>query len=423
MDCTKDGMVSKSSLRMSVLGSWNGVCIWACFVGTKDSNINLRCLKVAMLSRLRKVKVNYGLPTGKEASSYHFHPTKGQHLPMSTLCLGTMMFGDSINEIEAHRQLDMALENGINVFDTAEMYPVPQQEHTQGASERCLGQWMQGKDRLCIIISSKVAGPGSMSWLRDGPSRLNGSNIRMAVEGSLSRLKTDYIDILHLHWPDRYVPMFGDAEFDCNNVYAFSSFEDQLEEVGKLYHEGKIRCFGLSNETPYGIMKYCSLADQESKFPKPIYLQNSFSLLCRTFLSSGVAECCYLEDIKLMAYSPLAMGLLSGKYLDMDSLDPNSRLIKFKGRYAEAESRYGPKPNVRKAIEAYVSLAQTFGMDPVELAIRFALSQPQVCTLVVGASSTYQLRLLIDYAAKGSLDAHVLSEIDAIHQRYPNPAP
>jgi N-acetyltransferase 10 len=334
-----------------------------------------------------------------------------------------MMFGDSINEKEAHMQLDIALENGINAFDTAEMYPVPQQEHTQGASERCLGEWMLGKDRSSLLVSTKVAGPGSMTWLRNGPSSLNGRNIRMAVEGSLSRLNTDYIDILHLHWPDRYVPMFGGTEFDCKNVYAFSSFEDQLEEVGKLYHEGKIRCFGLSNETPYGIMKYCSLAEQNSKFPKPMYLQNSFSLLCRTFLSSGVAECCYLEDIKLMAYSPLAMGLLSGKYLDKDSLDPKFRLVKFKGRYAEAESRYGPKPNVRKAVKAYVSLAKEFGMDPVELAIRFALSQPQVCTLVVGASSTDQLRLLIDYAVKGSLDAHVLSEIDAIHQRYPNPTP
>ena len=333
------------------------------------------------------------------------------------------MFGDSISVKEAHMQLDIALENGINVFDTAEMYPVPQQEHTQGASERCLGEWMLGKDRSKLLVSTKVAGPGSMPWLRNGPSSLNGRNIRMAVEGSLSRLNTNYIDILHLHWPDRYVPMFGDTEFYCNNVYTFSSFEDQLEEVGKLYHEGKIRCFGLSNETPYGIMKYCLLAEKKSKFPKPMYLQNSFSLLCRTFLSSGVAECCYLEDIKLMAYSPLAMGLLSGKYLYKDSLDPNARLVKFKGRYAEAESRYGPKPNVRNAVKAYVSLAQEFGMDPVELAIRFALSQPQVCTLVVGASSTYQLRLLIDYAAKGGLDAPILSEIDAIHQRYPNPTP
>lgn len=387
-----------------------------------DFNLNLRCFKMAMLSRFRNVKMNYGLPTGM-ASSYNVDPPERQHLSMSSLCLGTMMFGDSINEEEAHRQLDMALENGINVFDTAEMYPVPQQEHTQGASERCLGQWMQGKDRSRLLISGKVAGPGSMTWLRGGPSKLNGRNIRLAVEGSLGRLKTDYIDILHLHWPDRYVPMFGGMEFDYSTVYTFSTFEDQLEEVGKLYHEGKIRCFGLSNETPYGIMKFCSLADQETKFPKPMYLQNSFNLLCRTFLSSGVAECCYLEDIKLMAYSPLAMGLLSGKYLDMDTLDPNSRLVKFKGRYAEAESRYGPKPNVVKAVEAYVSLAQALRMDPVELAIRFVLSQPQVCTLVVGASSTYQLKLLIDYAAKGSLDAHALSEIDAIHQKYPNPTP
>mmetsp|Transcript_10896 Transcript_10896/g.21693 ORF Transcript_10896/g.21693 Transcript_10896/m.21693 type:complete len:367 (-) Transcript_10896:1321-2421(-) len=346
-------------------------------------------------------------------------------LPSSSqLCLGTMMFGDTIDRREAKEQLDLALELGVRSFDTAEMYPVPQKPETQGASEACIGDWMTGKDRSGLMISTKVAGPGSMTWIRGGPLRLDGRNIIAGVEGSLRRLGTDYIDLLLLHWPDRYVPMFGESEYDVSNVYEFCPFEEQIEALNSLHAQGKIIHFGLSNETAYGVAKFSSLCDSIPGGVRPSVIQNAYSLLCRTFTSGGLAEVCAMEGVGLMAYSPLAMGLLSGKYDDHgNSADPEARLMKFKGRYAEAESRYGPKPNVYKAVAAYVALAQQCGMHPVSLALRFVMSHPQVTSTVIGASSTNQLRLLADSWDDGPLDKDILAEIDAIHATYPNPTP
>lgn len=348
----------------------------------------------------------------------------GVSLPSSQLCLGTMMFGDTIGRREAMEQLDLALDLGIRSFDTAEMYPVPQKAETQGASEECIGEWMRGKDRSTLLISTKVAGPGSMTWIRGGPLKLDRANIIAGVEGSLKRLGTDYIDLLLLHWPDRYVPMFGESEYDVSNMYDFCPFEEQVEALNTLHAQGKIRHFGLSNETAYGVAKFSSLSDSIAGSIRPSVIQNAYSLLCRTFTSSGLAEVCAMEGVGLMAYSPLAMGLLSGKYDDHGaSADPEARLVKFKGRYAEAESRYGPKPNVYEAVAAYIALAQQCGMHPVSLAIRFVMSHPQVTSTVIGASSTSQLRLLSASWDDGLLDKDILAEIDAIHAKYPNPTP
>lgn len=348
----------------------------------------------------------------------------GVFLPSSQLCLGTMMFGDTIGRREAFEQLDLALDLGIRAFDTAEMYPVPQRAETQGASEECIGEWMRGKDRSALMVSTKVAGPGSMAWIRDGPLRLDRDNIIAGVEGSLRRLGTDYIDLLLLHWPDRYVPMFGDSEYDVSNAYDFCPFEEQIDALNTLHAQGKIRHFGLSNETAYGVAKFCATCDSMSTTIRPYVIQNAYSLLCRTFTSGGLAESCAMEGVGLMAYSPLAMGLLSGKYgTDGTSVDPEARLVKFKGRYAEAESRYGPKPNVHHAVAAYVALAQECGMHPVSLAIRFVLSHPQVVSTVIGASSTRQLRMLAGSWDDGPLDKDILAEIDTIHAKYPNPTP
>lgn len=342
------------------------------------------------------------------------------------LVLGTMMYGGSICHEDACKQMDYAFEHGVTSFDTAEMYPVPQQTETQGASERCVGEWIRSR-RICrdaIEISTKVSGPGGMEWLRGGPERLDGDNVLAAVEDSLLRLKTDYIDVLFLHWPDRYVPMFGDSIYDYRCSYdSFCSFEEQMEAVDTLHREGKIVSFGLSNETPYGVMQFCR-ASQSNPSIKPKIIQNSYNLLCRTFETGGLAECCYMEDIGLMAYSPLAMGLLSGKYMHGGLCDdPEARLVKFKGRYAEAESRYGPKPNVYPAIEAYVHLAERYGMTPVELAMRFVLSHHQITSVAIGASSILQLESLLASYTCGGLEQDILAEIDAIHARYPNPTP
>ena len=325
------------------------------------------------------------------------------------LVLGTMMYGDSIPMDDAFDQMDHAFEHGISSFDSAEMYPVPQCASTQGASEQCLGEWMRSRKipRDAVEISTKVSGPGGMEWLRGGPERLDAENIIAAVEGSLMRLSTEHIDTLLLHWPDRYVPMFGDSFYENQYAYdSFCSFEEQMEAMERLHTKGKIRSFGLSNETPYGVMKFCGVLNSGVR---PMVIQNSYSLLCRTFETGGLAECCHMENIGLMAYSPLAMGLLSGKYTrDGYCEDADARLVKFKGRYAEAESRYGPKPNVYSAIEAYVQLAEKHDMTPVELAMRFVYSHPQVVSVVVGASKITQLELLIASHERGALETDIL---------------
>lgn len=342
------------------------------------------------------------------------------------LVLGTMMYGDSICMEDAFAQMDYAFEHGIISFDSAEMYPVPQCAETQGASERCLGEWMASRKipRDAVDVSTKVSGPGGMEWLRGGPEKLDGNNIIAAVEKSLMRLNTEYINTLLLHWPDRYVPMFGDSIYKSEYAYdSFCSFGEQIEVIDRLHREGKILSLGLSNETPYGVMQCCQAALSDSLI-RPTVVQNSYSLLCRTFETGGLAECCHMEDVGLMAYSPLAMGLLSGKY-DCHGMckDKEARLVKFKGKYAEAESRYGPKPNVYSATKAYVHLAEKYGLAPVELAMRFVYSHPQVVSVVVGASNIAQLDTLINSHDDGPLEMSLLAEIDAIHAQYPNPCP
>lgn len=367
-----------------------------------------------------ELRWSYSLPTKKGRPDVRLSGLNPR------LVLGTMMYGDSICTDDAFAQMDHAFEHGIVSFDSAEMYPVPQCAETQGASERCIGEWMVSRKipRDAVELSTKVSGPGGMDWIRGGPERLDGENIVAAVENSLKRLNTEYVDTLLLHWPDRYVPMFGDSIYESQYAYdSFCSFEEQREVMDRLHREGKILSFGLSNETPYGVMKFCQTGVSDSMI-RPAVIQNSYNLLCRTFETGGLAECCHMEGVGLMAYSPLAMGLLSGKY-DCHGFceDTEARLVKFKGRYAEAESRYGPKPNVYEAIEAYVKLAEKHGMTPVELAMRFACSHPQVVSVVVGASSISQLNTLILSHHEGPLEIGLLTEIDAIHARYPNPCP
>ncbi|CAI5496489.1 unnamed protein product [Closterium sp. Naga37s-1] len=247
-------------------------------------------------------------------------------LVVSRICLGTMLFGEALSYQDASAQLSRAVEGGVNFFDTAEMYPVPQRAETQGRSEEYLGRWMAASDisRDKLVVATKVAGPSAqMAWIRGGPFALDPVNITSAIDTSLQRLQCDYIDLLQLHWPDRYVPMFGDWEFDPRCDYnEYSSFEAQLEALGRAVDAGKVRYIGLSNETAWGLGKFLEAASQPATpssssssplCPRPIALQNAYSLLCRTF-DSTLAESCHHEHIPLLAYSPLAMGLLSGKY-------------------------------------------------------------------------------------------------------------
>lgn len=351
-------------------------------------------------------------------------------LSSSPITLGTMMYGASIPSALAHEQLSYAYEHGISSFDTAEMYPVPQSRGTQGASERVLGDWLRRTSfarRSEVHITTKVAGPAAMSWLRDGPARLDGRNIALAIDGSLGRLGTEHIDLLLLHWPDRYVPMFGDDVFEAELAYeSYCSFEEQVDAVQRAMAAGKVRAWGVSNETTYGVMRFCEAARRMGRDDlKPAAVQNAYSLLCRT-MERELAEVLHMEGIGMMAYSPLAMGLLGGGYSLREGAweaAEDMRLIKYRGRYAEAESRYGPKPNVASAIDAYVRLAREHGVTPIEMALRFVLSNSLVRTAVVGASNMEQLRVLVGYAARGGLDEAVLRRIDDVHRRFPNPCP
>lgn len=293
-------------------------------------------------------------------------------LNVSRLCLGTMTFGEQNSFQQSCEILDEAVAAGINFIDTAEMYPVPQRASTQGNSEEYIGRWLKTRrmprDRL--VLATKVTGPSSqMTWIRNGPTCLDAKNIREAINNSLLRLHTDYIDLYQIHWPDRYVPMFGETEYDSTNQYAAIPIEEQLEALGSAVTAGKIRYVGVSNETPYGVMEFCRLAQLFSQYPRIVSIQNAYNLLCRNF-DAGLAECCHHERVSLLAYSPIAMGMLSGKYLAADGGPPDARLNLFKGRYEEGESRYSLcKRNVIVAIKEYLHVAKKYGINPVRLAI------------------------------------------------------
>ncbi|KAF8064533.1 tas [Scenedesmus sp. PABB004] len=345
------------------------------------------------------------------------------HVP--AVCFGTMLFGESQDYAAAARLLSVAAEAGAAFFDSAEMYPVPQRAQTQGRSEEFLGRWLRGRPRESVVVATKVAGPSAqMTWLRGGPAALDAANIAAALDGSLSRLGTDHVDIFQLHWPDRYVPMFGDVDYDPAAAYQAVPLEEQLEALGRAVAAGKVRHVGLSNETPWGVMRAVTAADQAGPaLPRVACVQNAYSLTCRTF-DAGLAEVCHVEGVSLLAYSPLAMGLLTGKYLAPGGGPPGARLNRYRGRYAEAESRYGPRPNVTSAVAAYVDLAAGAGLTPAAMALRFVLGRPLVAAAVVGASCEAQLRELLDAAAAGPLrDEALLAAIDAVHARFPSPTP
>ncbi|XP_057776570.1 uncharacterized protein LOC130995337 isoform X2 [Salvia miltiorrhiza] len=293
-------------------------------------------------------------------------------LVVSRLCLGTMTFGEQNSLPQSFQLLDKAFQSGINFFDSAEMYPVPQRAETQGRSEEYLGRWIRSRNipRDRVVLATKVCGPsGQMTWIRNGPESIDSRNIAEALDNSLLRLQSDYIDLYQLHWPDRYVPMFGETEFDSHRTFPSVSFEEQLIALDKAICSGKIRYIGLSNETPYGLMKFLHVAEGVSSNARVVSVQNAYNLLCRNF-DSGMAECCHHERVSLLAYSPLAMGILSGKYLSLDGGPSDARLNLFKGRYAEGESRYNLSDGIiGKAAGLYYSIAKKYDVHPVSLAI------------------------------------------------------
>lgn len=335
-------------------------------------------------------------------------------LRVSAVCLGTMTFGTQNSEADAHRQLDFALAQGINFIDTAEMYSVPSNAESYGKSETYIGTWLRRQARDRIVVATKIAGPGrGMRWIRNGELAFNRKNIRAAVEASLARLQTDYVDLYQLHWPDRNTPLFGHYHFDPAKERDFVPLDETLAALAELVGEGRVRYVGLSNETPWGVMQFLRLA-QQHQLPRVVSVQNAYSLLNRTW-EMGLAEIGFRENLALLAYSPLAFGLLSGKYL----ADPaaSGRLTLFQG-FAQ---RYS-KVNVHPAVAAYVALARAHGMTPTQLALAFVTSRGFVASTIIGATTMAQLRENID-ACAGVLSDEVLKEIEALHLRYCNPAP
>ena len=337
----------------------------------------------------------------------------GTELNVSEVCLGTMTWGEQNSESDAHAQLDHAVDAGINFIDTAEMYPVPPNAKTQGRTETYLGNWLAGRRRDGLVIATKVAGPGRRDWIRNGRTDLTREVIAEAADTSLARLQIDTIDLYQIHWPQRNVPMFGSSEFDPAKEKDGPSIREQVEGMAALISAGKIRHYGLSNETAWGVCEFCRVA-RESGLPAPVTIQNSYSLVSRN-VDNDLAEVLFRERMSLLAYSPLAGGMLSGKYLN--GVKPErSRFTLF-----DTLGLRFRKPMVREAIEAYAALAARRGISLVQLALGYVTSRWFLGAPIIGATTLAQLEEDIA-AAQCQLDAETIAEIAAIQGRFPNPA-
>ncbi|MDD5058281.1 MAG: NADP(H)-dependent aldo-keto reductase [Sideroxydans sp.] len=334
-------------------------------------------------------------------------------LQVSALALGSMTFGEQNSETDAHAQLDYAVARGVNFIDTAEMYPVAPRAETVNRTETYIGSWLKNQQRDKLVLATKIAGPArGFSWIRGTP-RINREHLNLAIEGSLRRLQTDYVDLYQIHWPDRYVPMFGSVSYDVTQERDTTPIAEQLQVLAELVQAGKVRHIGLSNETPWGVSEFVRIAAQLG-LPKIISVQNAYHLMNRTF-ESGLAEVCHHNNVGLLAYSPLAFGHLSGKYIT----DPNAkgRITLFPG----FGQRYN-KVNVPSAVKEYVRIAQEAGLSPATLALAFARTRWFTASVILGATTMEQLKENLD-SAEVVLAAEVLEKIEAVHRLYPNPAP
>jgi aryl-alcohol dehydrogenase (NADP+) len=337
----------------------------------------------------------------------------GTGLNVSRVCLGTMTWGEQNSEKEAHEQLDYAVGQGINFIDTAEMYPVPPNATTQGRTETFLGSWLKKQKRDKLYVATKVAGPGRRDWIRGGRTDLTQEVIAEAVETSLQRLQTDYIDLYQIHWPQRNVPNFGATEFDPGKEKPGPAIEEQVKGMAAMIKAGKIRHYGLSNESAWGVCKFREEAKRLG-LPGPVTIQNSYSLISRN-VDNDLAEALFRENMTLLAYSPLAAGILSGKYMG-GAKPPGTRFVLFDSLGIRFR-----KPLVSEAVDAYASLARQRGMTLVQLALGYVNSRWFLGSSIIGATSMAQLKEDIE-AAQVTLDAETLQEIREIQYRFPNPA-
>lgn len=335
-------------------------------------------------------------------------------IKVSKICLGSMTWGEQNTEAEGHEQLDYAFEQGVNFIDTAELYSVPGRKETQGNSERVIGTWLKNQKREELVIASKIAGPNpGLSYIRE-PQQFTKKLILETVEDNLKRLQTDYIDVYQLHWPDRNVNFFGNLNYKHNPEEKWDDkIAELVEAMDSLVKSGKIRHYGLSNETPWGTMRHLNEADKNG-LTRCKTMQNPYSLLNRSY-EVGMAEVSMRENVGLLAYSPLGFGVLSGKYFD-DNLPEGSR-IKLFPNY----NRYSNKQAMFLA-EQYNDLAKKHNLSLVDLSLAFIEQQPFVTSTIIGATKMDQLKENIA-SVKVTLSEEILKEIDDIHKLQPNPAP
>jgi aryl-alcohol dehydrogenase-like predicted oxidoreductase len=338
---------------------------------------------------------------------------------LSVVGLGTMTWGKQNTEAEAHAQLDYALAHGVNVIDAAEIYPVPMERETQGLTEQYIGTWLASrKCRDKVFLATKVAGKSErINWLRGGePHQLDAKNIVAACDASLQRLQTDTIDLYQLHWPDRNANCFGQRGYQPQPDTSDADYlPEALEALHGLVLAGKVRHIGLSNETPWGLMTALHLCKQHG-WTLPVTVQNPYNLLNRQ-LEVGLAEVLHREGVGLLPYSPLAFGLLSGKYQNGATPPPASRLALFPHYFLRYQS-----PQALQATEAYVALAREVGLSPTTLALAFVNSRPYTSSNLIGATTMEQLAENIA-SATVVLGDDVLAAIEAIHNATPDPCP
>jgi aryl-alcohol dehydrogenase-like predicted oxidoreductase len=345
----------------------------------------------------------------------------GSELRVTPVCLGTMTFGEQVDQAGAHGLLDRALERGVNFIDTAEMYAVPARRETYGATERIIGEWFQARPgvRERVVLATKVAGPSrNMDWVRNGSANLTAAEIVQACDDSLKRLRTDRIDLYQIHWPNRNVPMFGMLYFDPSKDRDYSSIHEQLEGMQRLVKAGKVRCIGLSNETPYGVGEFIRVAEQHG-LPRIASVQNPYALVNRT-LDNGLDESLHRYGLSLLAYSPLGFGALTGKYDEVGFHTPGQQ----PGRLAIFDSmkqqRWG-RPEALEAARQYNALARAHDLTPTRMALAFCYTSWRVASTIIGVTTRAQLDENLD-AWGTRLAPDLLAQIDAIRWRLRDPA-
>ena len=335
-------------------------------------------------------------------------------IKVSTICLGTMTWGEQNTQDEGFEQMDYALEQGVNFWDTAELYSVPPKEKTFGHTEIIIGNWFEKtKQRNKVVIATKVSGP-ARDYIRGGGNNYTLNRITEALNDSLKRLKTDYIDLYQLHWPERNTNAFGRLGYEHNDNKEWNKFEDVLGHLKNFIKDGKIRDVGLSNETPWGVSKCLDLA-KEHHLPRMMSIQNPYNLLNRTY-EIGLAEISIREKIGLLAYSPLGSGYLTGKYRN-NQLPKNSRME----RDGDFWTRYN-KPNTTRAVDAYYEIAKKHNIDFAQMSLKFCEIQPFMTSVIIGATTLDQLKTNIE-SVNINLSDEVVNEINEVQKIYPNPCP